>query len=139
MEVKTREAQQGTRTETPKWTLAYLDIVETEARKFLTDNQYTHVVGLFDELAYEPEPWRSQTQNVEKIEDFYELKEKGGVLGKINVRVYFAIIDKRKLIMALAAYKKEAEGQTPTHMIIRVRNRLRQAMKLLQQQIPKRE
>ena len=125
MKAKTRTPRSADSGGPPKWMLGYLEEAEREARKFLTDDQYAHVVQLFDELAYEPDPAQSKTQRVEKIDDFYELKDKGGVLGKINVRVYFALFDERRLIFILCAYKKEDEGQTPPHIKIRVRNRLR--------------
>ena len=94
-------------------------------------NEYAHVVQLFDELAFESNPSKSETQDVRSIEEFYELRDKGGVLGKKNVRVYFAIIKNRKLILALSVYKKEDESTTPPHIITRVRNRLRYAKELL--------
>ena len=63
------------------------------------------------------------------ISKFYELRDKGGVLGKINVRVYFAIIGDKKIILTLSAYKKEDEGKTPKHVIVRARNRLKITIK----------
>jgi hypothetical protein len=43
------------------------------------------------ELAMEVDPTHPATVTVEAIEDFYELKEKGGILGKKNIRVFFGI------------------------------------------------
>jgi hypothetical protein len=137
MKVKTRTAKKHTAYEVPKWELGYLEAAEKDARGFLTDEQYAHVVQLFDDLAYESEPAKSQTQDVHRVHEFYELRDKGGVLGKINVRVYFAVIDERKLILALATYKKEDEGQMPQHIVIRVRNRLRIALGALSEETQK--
>lgn len=119
--------------EPSKWELGYLEAAEREARKLLTDEQYDHVVGLFDDLAYESDPTKSQTLDVSPIEDFYELSDKGGILGKINVRVYFTVVEDKRLILALSVYKKEEEGKTPEHIKIKVRNRLREARKMLKQ------
>jgi hypothetical protein len=131
MEIKTRIAKRIAKNTSPKWKLGYLSIAEQEARNFLTEDQYSHVVQLFDELAYEPDPLKSATQDVRKINEFYELRDKGGILGKINIRVYFTIIDNMKLILALSVYKKEDDGATPPYIVIRVRNRLRHAKELL--------
>lgn len=123
--------------ETPKWELGYLEAAEREARKFLTEEQYAHAIQLFDDLAYESNPSKSQTQNVSKIYEFYELCDKGGILGNINLRVYFTIFKERKLILVLATYKKEIDGQVPQHIVIRVRNRLRVAKKEMVKNIQK--
>ena len=83
------------------------------------------------ELAREKDPTHSQSLSVDAVEDFHELREKGGVLGKINVRVFFAV-DKRKTadidhhaIVVLGAVKKESEGKTPEGDRIRIKRRLR--------------
>jgi hypothetical protein len=88
-------------------------------------------------LAYESDPTRSETQDVRKVHEFYELRDKGGILGKINLRVYFVVVEERKLILALATYKKEDEGQVPQHIVIRVRYRLRLAKQKLAEHIRK--
>jgi hypothetical protein len=130
--VRKRKAKQGTTHKPPKWKLGYLEVAEKEARKLLTEEQHAHVVGLFDDLASETDPTKSETQDVRKIEDFYELCDKGGILGNINLRVYFTLIENKRLILALAVYKKEEEGQTPEYIKIRVRYRWREAKKRLE-------
>jgi hypothetical protein len=131
MDIKIREARVGTEGKTRTWRLGYVDAAEKDARKFLNEDQYAHAVQLFDELALEENPRLSRTQDVRPIDDFYELRDKGGVLGRINLRVYFAVFDEHCLILAVCAYKKEDEGQTPPHIIVKVRNRLRIAQKLI--------
>lgn len=125
--MKRRKAKPRVHQASPKWELGYLEVAEKEARKLLTNDQYVHALELFDDLAYETDPTKSQTQDVRKIENFYELRDKGGILGNINLRVYFTIIGNKRLILALAVYKKEEEDQTPEYVKIRVRNRLRVA------------
>ncbi|MCX5689769.1 MAG: hypothetical protein NTV94_08305 [Planctomycetota bacterium] len=107
------------------WTVAYLSIARDEAMDFLNDEQYAHAVDLVRALASEADPSHASVVTVEAIENFLELKDKGGVLGKINLRIYFIIDRGKKAIVILAAIKKEADGQTPTWVKIRVRNRLR--------------
>lgn len=76
-------------------------------------------------LAREADPRRPTTQRVEQVEEFYEFKDKGGILAKINLRVYFAVLSAQKTIVTLHAIKKEADGQTPKHVKILVGMRLR--------------
>lgn len=76
-------------------------------------------------MAYESDPTKSATQDVRKIQEFHELRDKGGILGKIDLRVYFVVVEERRLILVLATYKKEDEDQVASHIVTRVRNRLR--------------
>jgi hypothetical protein len=137
VKVKTRALKTDLAHETPRWELGYLEAAEKEARSFLTEEQYAHAIQLFDDLAYESNPTKSETQDVSKIYEFYELRDKGGILGKINLRVYFTIFKERKLILVLATYKKEDDGKVPQHIVIRVRNRLRVAKELMAKNIQK--
>ena len=59
------------------------------------------------------------------IDDFFEVRDKGGVLGKINVRVFFFIEFKSRTIVVLGAIKKENEGQTPGPTKLTMRRRMR--------------
>src|SRR5262245_7895758 len=70
-----------------KWSVDVLDHAFTEAMAFLDEDQYAHVAGQVRELATEDEPTRSSTVDVRPIEDFYEIRDKGGILRKINVRL----------------------------------------------------
>jgi hypothetical protein len=128
MKVKTRTVNKNNARQI--WELGYLEVVAKEGKKFLNEEQYFHAIHLCEELACESNPALSETQDVSKIDEFYELRDKGGILGNINLRIYFALFDKevqRKIIVVLAAYKKEDEHQVAQHIIIRVRNRLRVA------------
>lgn len=107
------------------WSVHYLSIARDEAMEFLTDDQYAHVVGLIRALASEADPTHPSTVTVEAVEGFFELKDKGGILGKINLRVYFATSPNDKAIVILGAIKKEAEGPTPAWVRVRIRGRLR--------------
>jgi hypothetical protein len=107
------------------WSVYYLSSARDEAMGFLNEAQYAHVVDLVRALASEPDPTHPVTVTVKAVEDFYELKDKGGVLGKINLRVYFTVNSKEKAIVVLAAIKKEEDGQTPNWAKTRVRYRLR--------------
>ena len=58
-----------------------------------------------------------------KIEDYWELKDKGGPLGKINLRVFFDIHEKN--IIILGVHKKEDEGQLRKSVKVRISRRKR--------------
>lgn len=123
MEIKRRGAPSRTQAPELGWQLAYLDVAAKEGRRFLTDAQYSHAVGLCDQLATEGDPRRPVGLDVRRVEDFFELRDKGNVLGKINLRLYFTVID--QMIVVLGCQKKEAEGKTPGYIKIQMRNRMR--------------
>jgi hypothetical protein len=64
------------------------DLSTQEAREFLTDAQYSHVAQQFRQLCREAEPTTSDLVDVRPIDDFHEMRDKGGPLGRINVRVF---------------------------------------------------
>ena len=107
------------------WNVPYLTLARDEAMGFLNEEQYAHVVDLLGALASEPSPTHANLVAVEAVEDFYELKDKGGILGKINLRVFFTVVPEEKAIVVLGAIKKESDGQTPTWAKTRIRYRLR--------------
>jgi hypothetical protein len=107
------------------WNVAFLSLAADDAASFLTDEQYEHAKDLVRALAMEERPTHAVTVSVDQIEDFYELRDKGGVLGRINLRIFFTLMAKEKTILILAVVKKEADGQTPPRMKILVRYRLR--------------
>lgn len=123
MEIKTRPAKQLATDRPVTWQLGYLEAAVKEARRYLDDDQYAHVVGLFDELASEDNPRASKSQSVRQVDDFFELREKGGILGNINFRVYFIVDDETKFIIVLGCDKKEGENKIAPHMTVRMRNR----------------
>ena len=96
-----------------------------DAKDFLNAGQYLHLTDIVKRLA----DWENREEisdlRVEPIQGMWELQEKGGILGRINVRVYFAYLKQRREVVVLGAFKKECEGQTPGYVLLRVRNRLR--------------
>ena len=90
-----------------------LSIAFTEAKKFLNDCQYEHMADQVKELAREADPTHSLTASVDAIEDFHELRDKGGPLGGINVRVFFFVDKATTNLVILGAVKKQNDGPTP--------------------------
>jgi hypothetical protein len=108
-----------------KFTVLIADLAYREARGFLTFDQYEHAASFVKELAEEDDPTRSATQRIEAIDTYHELKDKGGILGKINLRVFFHVDQSRSALIILGAINKANEGQTPKAVRIRMRRRLR--------------
>lgn len=108
-----------------EWSIGLLDFVYDEALKFLSEEQYRHLAGQVQELAAQPDATHSTTVRVQKIEDFYEIKDRGGILRNLNVRVFFGIDDTARGIIILGAIQKQNNGPTPAGDRIRMRRRWR--------------
>jgi DNA-binding Xre family transcriptional regulator len=96
-----------------KWNVVIVDLAFQDAKEFLDDTQYEHVAEQVRELARETDPTHAVTQRVSAVEDLFELKDKGGPLGKINVRVFFVMDKPRFAIVVLGAIFKQNDGKTP--------------------------
>ena len=106
------------------WDIYVLKAAKNEGHKILNDTQYEHIVGVLKRLT----AWENKQEiadlKIERIESFYELKDKGGVLGRLNLRVYFAALPENKDIIVLKTYKKEEDGACPRYIVINVEDRL---------------
>jgi hypothetical protein len=107
------------------WTVLMPNIAFAESRKFLNSEQYEHMAMQVKELARENDPTHSKTASVDAIEDFWELRDKGGVLGGINVRVFFLIDKTKQALVVLGAIKKQNDGPTPKGDKMRMARRKR--------------
>lgn len=112
-------------TDVQLWSLKYVDIAAKDAAKFLNEVQYAHAVDLCRQLALESNPRKSDLLDVDAIEDFFELKDKGGILGKINLRIYYFACDEEKSIIALGCWNKDTNKQVPQYVKARMKSRLR--------------
>jgi hypothetical protein len=108
-----------------KWNVIVLDLAFHDAMQFLDESQYAHVAEQVQELARETDPTHPITQTVSRIEDFFELKDKGGPLGNINVRVFFILDKPRAAIVILGAVFKQNNGHTPFGDKKRMNRRMR--------------
>src|SRR5437870_5202850 len=112
-----------------QWTVLILSVAYDEARGFLNEDQYQHAAMQVREVAREPDPSHSVTASVDAVEDFFELRDKGGILAGINLRVFF-FLDKRKAaLVVLGAIKKQNNGPTPTGDKLRMGRRKRKYLK----------
>lgn len=79
------------------------------------------------ELARQEDPTHSVVVSVRDMrpEEFYELRDKGGVLGSLNVRIFYGVDKHQRAIVALGGIKKQNDGPTPRGDVIRIRRRWR--------------
>ncbi len=96
-----------------RWTVLVLDIAYSEARKFLNEDQYQHMAMQVKELAREHDPTHSSLVSVDAVDDFHELRDKGGILCGLNVRVFFFLDKRISALVVLGAIKKQNDGPTP--------------------------
>jgi hypothetical protein len=107
------------------WTVLVADVAYAEATKFLNQDQYLHMAMQVKELARESDPTHSQTASVDAVEDFFELRDKGGILGGMNVRVFFLLDKANGALVVLGAIKKQNDGPTPKADKMRMARRRR--------------
>jgi hypothetical protein len=107
------------------WSVVVLDAARDEAMRFLNDEQYDHLALQVCEMARDANPTQCQFLDIKSISNFYELRDTGGVLGKINARVFFAILHDRRLILILGTMNKNNNDQTATYKVELMNVRLR--------------
>jgi len=107
------------------WSLKYWPDAIKEA-KFLTSEQYWHLADQLKDIASTDEPTKSSTVEIAPIGGFWELKDKGAILRKLNVRVFFVTdTEEPRSIIVLGVHKKEDEGQLRRSVVVRIERRLR--------------
>jgi hypothetical protein len=110
-----------------QWSVWILDLAFDEVMDFLKREQYQHMALQVQELAQQDDPTHSSVVSVRGMsgEDFYELRDKGGVLGGMNVRVFYGVDKELRAIVVLGGIKKQNDGPTPQGDVIRMRRRWR--------------
>jgi hypothetical protein len=69
-----------------------IKICKKQGRKILSPVEYEHVVEVTKRLAYILDPDEVADLRIEPLSDqLFELKEKGGPLGRKNIRVLFGV------------------------------------------------
>src|SRR4051794_11182375 len=74
-----------------RWNVEIFDQAYDAAMAFLDEDQYSHMVAQVQELARQDDPTHSETVDVRPIEDSYEIRDKGGILQRLNVRIFFFV------------------------------------------------
>ncbi len=108
-----------------EWNVTILSQVRDEARTFLNEDQYTHLSRQVRELAQQEDPTHSATLDIRPVGDMYELRDKGGILGKINVRVFYFVVHPARTIVILGAIHKQNDGPTPLGDRRRIERRMK--------------
>lgn len=118
-----------------KWTPGFLQHAENEGKKLLNEPQYAHAVQSVLRLCEEDDPTHpTPLSDVKSIDEFYELRDKHGVLGKINLRIFFALFKKERALVVLGVWNKKNQNQTPPRIVKRMKWRKRTAESLIQAQ-----
>ena len=109
------------------WNVLILDLAFKEAQNLLAPVQYAHIKSQVRELASQRSPTHSKTVSVRKMtpNEYYELRDTGGVLGGLNVRLFFGVDRGARAIVVLGVITKQNNGRTPQGDIIRMRRRWR--------------
>ena len=105
------------------WNVWMLGFSQDEAGRFLNEGQYVHLALEMQDLATERSPSHSQRFSIDAIEDFFELRDWGGILYPFNVRVYFGIDKSRSALVVLGVTNKQNNGPTPVGDKVRMRRR----------------
>ena len=108
-----------------KYSVGILDRAFQEANKALSKAQYRHMATQVRELAQSNDPTHSDTVDVRKVEDFYEIRDSNGILKDINVRLFFGLDGGERCIIVLGLIKKQNNGQTPQGDKMRISRRWR--------------
>lgn len=108
-----------------EWNVRFLSFLTNESKDLLTEIQFNHLVMQFKELASHKEPLKCQVVSLDRIEDYHELRDKGGVLNNLNVRVFFGIDKEDRAIVILGLITKQNNGPTPKGDRVRMRRRWR--------------
>lgn len=108
-----------------QWDVIIMNQARTDSKQFLSEAQYRHLANQVKELARHKEPTRSDSVDIRSIEDFYEIRDKGSILGKINARIFLFCDKETRSIVVLGAMKKENEGSIAPGDKIKMRRRMR--------------
>ncbi len=101
----------------PKKTVRVIGYAQKEGRTILkNDGKYQHIVDIEKRLVDFGNLEETCDLDIRSFHEFFELRERGGLLGNINLRVFFAHLPERNEIVILKTYKKERNDQTPLNL-----------------------
>ena len=109
-----------------KWNVWILELAFQEALSILRRGQYRHMVLQVKELASQEEVSRSDTIDIRPInDDIFEIRDYGGILGGLNIRLFYGVDHPRRCIIVLGVFKKQNNGPTPKGDLVRNQRRWR--------------
>jgi hypothetical protein len=109
-----------------RFTVLSPQIVRSEGR-FLSAGQYDHGKEILRDIACHADPTHSETQSVflVELEQYHCVQDKGGILGKINLHIFFYVDKEHGAILILGIHNKNYDGPIRKAVRIRMRRRLR--------------
>ncbi len=108
-----------------QWSVGVYDSAFDEILKIVGEAGYAHFAMQVKEIATLNDPSHSDTVDIRPLENIFEIRDHGGVVGNINVRVFFGIDKQRRTIIILGTIKKQNNGPTPQGDKVRMRRRWR--------------
>ncbi len=124
--VTTGVRQGGGRPPGYAWNVDILQQATAEARDLLNEEQYDYLASQVRELARHDDPTHSSRIDIRPIDEFFELRDKGGILNKINARVFFFLRRPARMIVILGVINKKNDGPTPLGDRQRMKRRMRE-------------
>ena len=109
------------------WSVGILELAHREALAILRNGQIQHLVSQVKELASQEEVSHSDTIDIRPInDDIFEIRDKGGILGGLNIRLFFGVDHARRCLIVLGVFKKQNNGRTPKADLVRNQRRWKQ-------------
>ena len=108
-----------------RWGVLVFREAYAESKQICSKIQRDHLRDVVKILASEKDPTHSVMVDVEKVEDFYEIRDKGGTLGQLNIRLFFHLDKKNKEIVIVRTIHKQNNGPTPKADKILIAYRIR--------------
>lgn len=103
-------AKQVARTTIGTWGVIVLDAAYREAKKVLGEGvKYDHARSLVRQLATQDDPTHSEELDVVAVFDFFEIRDWGGVLYPVNLRIYYLVDRENRRIVILCVDDKKSQ------------------------------
>ncbi len=83
------------------------------------------------ELARQDDPTHSETIDIRPVGDLFEIRDKGGILQRINARVFYLVSRANRTIVILGAFHKQNDGPTPPGDLSRMKRRMKRYLETL--------
>jgi hypothetical protein len=112
-----------------QWNVWIIDLAFDEAVKTVGEVGYAQEAMQIRELAMQETLEGCDTIDVKPVEDFFEVRDRGGPPGNANVRLFHGVDDAARAIIPLGVIKTQNDGKTPPGDLIRMRRRWRNSKK----------
>jgi hypothetical protein len=113
------------------WHVVLLDVVSTEARKLLNEEQFQHVLDEFLRMASHTNPLHCPGLSFTAVpgkngdDEFFIARDRGGLLTDLDLRIFFALETKARNLVVLGLLDIPHEARLSNAVAILMRYRLR--------------